>query len=255
MPPKTTSYDPDAESSDPETPRSLLLKPLHLVTPWCLQCFCTSLRNWDYGLPFEPDCWSDTVVSKLCSRCSSTHGKRDSIYRGIRGHVFELMALLEFVKQYWVNNHDGFGKPDIADFVWLEPFIRSIPTAVHDLCLAFDNLAEAHGKAHLLIGTNGAKAAYSAWCNAREHAIYPHRLIPENLHQKYALYATEHLRLRLGEETQIHWAAALYAFHDTVEETIRNHYTNQSDEDGTDTDLLNVLIDFQEGFPLQLLEL
>jgi hypothetical protein len=59
----------------------------------------------------------------------------------------------------------------------------------------------------LLTGGGGANTAYSAWCNAREHAMHSQ--------------ATHHLRLRSGEEGQIHWDAAICDFHEAIQAAMK----------------------------------
>ncbi|KGO63553.1 hypothetical protein PITC_049350 [Penicillium italicum] len=258
MPPRN---DADDESPSQESRHKLLAKPLHLKTLWCLQCFRTSLRDWNTDEPFEANCWIDTAASKLCRRCNATHGKCESIHRGIRGHVFELMALLEFAKTYWSNDCGGFGKGDDRDFIWDDGVVHDISDAVRDLCVAFDNLVKAHGKTHMLTGkaSENAKAAYSAWCNAREHgtrsSARSRHLHAPRLSDKYASRATEHLRLRLGEESYIHWAAAICAFYDAVNAAVGIEHAIQSDHECLDIDETDGLEDFEERFPLQRPEL
>ncbi|KAJ5365905.1 hypothetical protein N7517_008791 [Penicillium concentricum] len=225
MAPTKPDLDLHAESSTLQTRRRVPTLPFYLTTLWCLQCFRTSIHNWDASLPFQPRCCIDTVASNMCGRCIAANVTCESVYRGIRGHVFELMALIEFSKQYWRNDNQGFGKTNVADLVWDYGVIKDISEAVRSLCLSFDNLVKTHGEAHMLTGnaSDGAKAAYSTWCNAREHSIYPHTMLTDNLAQKYASQATEHLRLRFGEETQVHWEAAICAFYDAVERAVGCH--------------------------------
>ncbi|CAI7601338.1 unnamed protein product [Penicillium glandicola] len=262
MPPKAARLNPDALSSSSETQlRSrpkLLKQSLHLTTLWCLQCFRTSLRDWDSGMPFEPNCWIDTAAPKLCRRCSTTHGKCDSLPRGIRGHGFELMALLEFAKQFWANDEGGFGRVDGADFLWTNEVIEDMSHAINDLCTAFDNLVKTHGKAHMLTGNPSdashaqyvlygeAKTVYSAWCNAREHMISSNSTYTSDLPRKYASRATEHLRLRVGEEAYTHWAVAICAFHNASKSAFEDDQENDQESD---------LTSFDEVFPLELPEL
>ncbi|KAJ5165576.1 uncharacterized protein N7500_007406 [Penicillium coprophilum] len=261
MAPTTAEHDSDAASLTQQTQRNIPTLPIYLVTLWCLQCFRISLRDWDTALPFEPKCWIDTVASQMCARCHETKSNCESVYRGIRGHVFELMALLEFAKQYWLNEGEGFGQTDVADLVWDYGVIRDISEAVRSLCLSFESLVMAHGEAHILTdnASDDAKAAYSTWCNDREHLTYPETMLITNLAQKYASQATEHLRLRLGEEGQIHWAAAICSFYDAVESAVRSHQervcATQCDQEIGCSHLMEISTNLDEEFPLPRPEL
>ena len=67
------------------------------------------------------------------------------IPQGIRGHVFELMALITFVEKYWTDDvvyKDGYESQALAE----------LATAVNGLCTAFDDLVETHKKDHMLTG-------------------------------------------------------------------------------------------------------
>ena len=66
----------------------------------------------------------------------------------------------------------------------------------------------------------------------------------EGLHFQYARRATEHLRLRMGEEASISRAVAICAFYLAVSSTIRKYVTGQNDVDYID-----------ERFPLEIPEL
>jgi hypothetical protein len=66
---------------------------------------------------------------------------------GIRGHVFELMALIKFVEKYWTDDieyKDGDESQGKA--------LAELATAVNGLCTAFDDLVETHRKDHMLTG-------------------------------------------------------------------------------------------------------
>lgn len=71
------------------------------------------------------------------------------IPQGIRGHVLELMALIEFVKKHWPDTDDV---SDNELPKWQEDLGGDLFGAVSDLCAAFDDLVETHRKAHMLTG-------------------------------------------------------------------------------------------------------
>lgn len=71
------------------------------------------------------------------------------IPQGIRGHVLELMALIEFVKKHWPDTDDV---SDNELPKWHEDLAEDLFGAVSDLCAAFDDLVETHRKAHMLTG-------------------------------------------------------------------------------------------------------
>ncbi|KGO40431.1 hypothetical protein PEX1_031840 [Penicillium expansum] len=208
--PRTACEDLGTLSSDKKKPPcGLRDEPaIYLTTLWCLQCFRYRVRNWDRGQPFDVVCTISTVSPQMCTSCKDAKDQCDWIPQGIRGHVFELMALIQFLEEYWGDNYDVY---------------EGLRTVVCDLCAAFDHLVETHRKAHMLTGnvSEKAKAGYSAWCNAREHTIRPSTQYTKAPHHKYAVRATEHLRLRMGEEASISWAAAICAFKTSVKEIIR----------------------------------
>ncbi|OQE35447.1 hypothetical protein PENCOP_c013G07460 [Penicillium coprophilum] len=234
MAPTTAEHDSDVAFLTQQTQRNIPTLPIYLATLWCLQSFRISFRDWDNALSFKPRCWVDTVASQMCARCSETKSKCESVYRGIRGHVFELMALLEFAKQYWLND-------DNASNASLVRLSISMPLG------------------YLLTCDQDAKAAYSTWCNDREHLTYPGTLLITNLAQKYASQATEHLRLPLGEEGRIHWAAAICALYDAVESAVRSHServcATQCDQESECFHLMECTTKLDEKFPLQRPEL
>jgi hypothetical protein len=69
------------------------------------------------------------------------------IPQGIRGHVFELMALIEFVEKYWTDKYVRYGDDNSR-----EGALAELATAVKGLCTAFDDLVETHRKDHMLTG-------------------------------------------------------------------------------------------------------
>ena len=79
---------------------------------------------------------------------------------------------------------------------------------------------------YLLICAQEAKAGYFAWCKARQHMVRPNTQHTEGLHFQYARRATEHLRLRMGEEASISWAVAICAFYLAVTATVEKHVTS-----------------------------
>ncbi|KAJ5048735.1 hypothetical protein NUH16_007244 [Penicillium rubens] len=147
------------------------------------------------------------------------------IPQGIRGHVFELMALIKFVEKYWTDDiayKDGYESQEKA--------YAELGTAINGLCTAFDDLVETHKKDHMLTGnvSDEAKAGYFAWCEARQHMVRPNTQYIEGLHFQYARRATEHLRLRMGEGASISWAAAICAFYLAVTSTVEKYVTSWS---------------------------
>ncbi|KOS43582.1 hypothetical protein ACN38_g5521 [Penicillium nordicum] len=213
--PRTTCHEPDTLSSDEltNTPRKPFTGAIHLNTLWCLPCFRDAVREWmgDEDGPLQIDCYIMDAPSKACGPCKAFDQKCDLIPQGIRGHVFELMALITFVEKYWTDCSELWQGDDNPEAEWPGDFMKQLSAAVKCLCAAFDDLVETHRKAHLLIGnvSDEAKAGYSAWCNARERTICPNTHRSDKLHLQYAFRATEYLRLRRGEEGSVHWAMSI----------------------------------------------
>ncbi|CAI7605773.1 unnamed protein product [Penicillium discolor] len=170
--------------------------------------------------------------------------------QGIRGHVFELMILLECVKKYWTDYGEDL-YDQVADMRRKTVF-DGLCAAVRDLGAAFDNLVDTHSKAHMLTGnvSDEARASYFAWCNARQHMIRSSTQYPKKLHHQYAVQATEHLRLRMGEEVSIGWAAAICAFYHAIKNTVED-FTSPNNLFFTSADLDYI----KEQFPLEIPEL
>ncbi|CAG7947259.1 unnamed protein product [Penicillium nalgiovense] len=164
------------------------------------------------------------------------------IPQGIRGHVFELMALIKFVEKYWTDDSVEYKNGEESH----EKVTAELSTAIKGLCTAFDDLVETHRKDHMLTGnvSDEANAGYFAWCKARQHMVRPNTHYNEGLHFQYARRATEHLRLRMGEEASISWAVAICAFYLVVTATVRMYVTSGSDVDYID-----------DQFPLEIPEL
>ena len=80
------------------------------------------------------------------------------IPQGIRGHVFELMALIEFVKRYWTDN-GGIGGVPMHVRIRCEGVPEEHFPALIELFTAFDDLVETHIKAHMLTG-NGSDVSF-----------------------------------------------------------------------------------------------
>jgi hypothetical protein len=80
------------------------------------------------------------------------------LYEGIRGHGFELHALLEWVLEFWVNENSEIGQTDDAALVHGIEIVRTVAVAVRALCSALDCLIKSHGKAHNLVGKRGGDA-------------------------------------------------------------------------------------------------
>lgn len=80
------------------------------------------------------------------------------IPQGIRGHVFELMALIEFVKRYWTDN-GGIGGVPMHVRIRCEGVPEEHFPALIELFTAFDDLVETHIKAHMLTG-NGSNVSF-----------------------------------------------------------------------------------------------
>jgi hypothetical protein len=97
---------------------------------------------------------------------------------------------------------------------------------------------------YLLICEQEVKAGYLSWCKARQHTIRPNTQYIEGLHLQYAGRATQHLRLRMGEEGSISWAIAIYAFYLAATITVRKYVASKSDVDY-----------IKEEFPLKIPEL
>lgn len=73
---------------------------------------------------------------------------------------------------------------------------------------------------------------------------------PKKLHHQYAVQATEHLRLRMGEEVSIGWAAANCAFYHAIKNTVED-FTSPNNLFFTSADLDYI----KEQFPLEIPEL
>ncbi|KAJ5165577.1 uncharacterized protein N7500_007407 [Penicillium coprophilum] len=86
-----------------------------------------------------------------------------------------------------------------------------------DLCFAFDDLVETQCTVYMLMD-NEARSGYFAWCNAREHMIRPN----SKPYWQYTIRATAHLRLRMGEEASLKWAAAICAFYNDLGAMVRD---------------------------------
>ncbi|KAJ6185392.1 hypothetical protein N7519_006693 [Penicillium mononematosum] len=239
--PRTNCQDPDVLSSDKKAKTRPKLSKAHInmATLWCLQCFRYAVRQLDDEPPvFDVPCRINIACPQSCVICA-VEGK--NIPQGIRGHVFELMALIKFVEKYWTDDIEYMDGDKSR-----EKALAELATTVNDLCTAFDDLVETHRKDHMLTGnvSDEAKAGYFAWCKARQHMVRPNTQYIKGLHFQYARRATEHLRLRMGEEASISWAAAICAFYLAVTATVTKYVTSGSDVDYID-----------DQFPLEMPEL
>ncbi|KAJ5602450.1 hypothetical protein N7537_005406 [Penicillium hordei] len=215
--PRITCQDTDTLSSDEltNTPRKPFHGVIQLNTLWSLPSFRYAIREWETDGSLQVDCYMLKASSKRCSLCKV----RDSnvigysliipepllarhtyinwdllqIPWGIRGHVFEPMALIEFVKKCWMDCDDQWRANAGPEAEWPETFIDEFAAAVKSHCGAFDDLVETHRK-------------------ALEHMIRPNTHRSDKLHLQYAFRATGYLRLRMGEEGSVHWAIAIWSF-------------------------------------------
>jgi hypothetical protein len=76
----------------------------------------------------------------------------NQLYEGIRGHGFELHALLEWASEFWINEESGFGAAEDVGLIHDLDSIRAAAVAVRQLCSAFDCLVKSHARAHALGG-------------------------------------------------------------------------------------------------------
>ncbi|KAJ9481436.1 hypothetical protein VN97_g12043 [Penicillium thymicola] len=225
--PRMTYQESDTLSSGEltNTPRKPFNGVIQLNTLWCLPCLRYEVRRWMADEPLRVDCCIMEAPSKACYLCKALERKCDLIPQGIRGHVFELMALITFVGKYWIDCSEKWQADGDPEAEWPGDFIKQLSAAVKSLCAAFDDLVETHRKAHLLVDnvSDEAKAGYSAWCNAREHTICPSTHRSDKLHLQYAFRATEYLRLRMGEEGSVHWAMSIWSFYQTVKSSVEGY--------------------------------
>ncbi|CAI7606539.1 unnamed protein product [Penicillium palitans] len=250
--PRITFQGPDVLSSDERTNTEPKLpkRTIRMTTHWCLQCFRHTIRYWD-DIAYEVECTIDATSPDACEFCEAKGIKCDWVPQGIRGHVFELMALLECVKKYWTDySEDVYDQ--VADMRRKTVF-EKLCDAVRDLGAAFDDLVDAHSKAHMLTGhvSDEAKASYFAWCNARQHMIRPITQYPKELHHQYAIRATEHIRLRMGEEASISWAAAICALYHAIKNTVEG-FTGPNNFFFTSTDIDYIKKEFPPEIPAEL---
>ncbi|CAG7964187.1 unnamed protein product [Penicillium nalgiovense] len=131
-------------------------------TGWCIHCFKITVRDWnenEWVRPFKINCVRD-AASKRCQRCCHAHDKCELLYEGIRGHGFELHALLEWVMEFWINEESEFGETDDASLVHDIEIVHAAAVAVRDLCAGLDCLIKSHGNAHDLAGERGGGAGF-----------------------------------------------------------------------------------------------
>ncbi|KAJ5837049.1 hypothetical protein N7447_003075 [Penicillium robsamsonii] len=219
MVPRIACQDPDALSSDKKTENRWKSSQwnIELTIFWCLQFFRTSVRNWETCNPLEVYCPINDASSKRLACTNNENPKCDWIPQGIRGHVFELMAVLEF-ERWEAGLQDN-------ECDWPLDFSETLSNVVRSLCAAFDDLVETYGEAHMLTGdvSDKAKAGYFAWCNARERMIRPKSEHSDKLHHRYPSRATEYLRLRMGEDASIRWAVAIWAFYHAIKTSVNDY--------------------------------
>ncbi|KAJ5507172.1 hypothetical protein N7527_009315 [Penicillium freii] len=225
--PRITSQESDTSSSDEltKTPRKPFNRVIRLDTLWCLPCLRYAVREWETHLPLRVDCYMLKPSSKACLLCEIYASKCGLLPQGILGHVFELMALIEFVGKYWIDCGDQWQANGDPEEKWPEKFIEQLSDAVKSLCAAFDDLVETHRKSHMLTGnvSDEAQLGYSAWCIARQYTIRPSTHRSDKLHLQYAVRATEHLRLRVGEEGSFDWAMAILSFYQAVKTSVEDY--------------------------------
>ncbi|CDM36978.1 unnamed protein product [Penicillium roqueforti FM164] len=254
MLPKTPAETLASLGFDPQ----LLEYPFPAETGWCIHCFRVSLRAWDetkWGQPFKVNCIRDPVTSKRCQRCCHARHRCELPYEGIRGHGFELQALLEWVQEIWINEESGIGKGEDVGLVHDIEIVNAVAGAVRDLCSALDCLIKSHGKAHSLAGRHGGDAAdmaaYTQYCT-HQHASFQ---APSSLglrsdgtpHPKLVQF--EHAArqyLRLETQFALPWYIEVLALKQTIEALIREKY------DHSDPNIARWYKDMMAAFPLAI---
>ncbi|KAJ5803828.1 uncharacterized protein N7518_000131 [Penicillium psychrosexuale] len=149
--PRIACQDIDALSSDKETKplRESCHETIYLDTLWCLQCFRFQVSNWnDDRYPFYVMWGIEAGSPQKCCDCKEAGYKYPA---GYSGHVFELMALIEFAKRYWTDN-GGIGGVPMHVRARCEDVPEEHFPALFELFTAFDDLVETHMKAHMLTG-------------------------------------------------------------------------------------------------------
>ncbi|KAJ6189582.1 hypothetical protein N7519_004490 [Penicillium mononematosum] len=206
-------------------------------TGWCIQCFRVAVRDWDeneWDRPLKINCIRD-ADSKRCQRCCHAHDKCELLYKGIRGHGFELHALLEWVMEFWINEESEFGQTDDASLVHDIEIVHAAAVAVRDLCAGLDRLIKSHGSAHNLVGerdgsaADEAKASYAQYCSYRRRFLQvPPPLGPRSdgtPHPKRIQFehcARQHLRLDIHSDFGLPWYMSVLSFKETIEGLIRD---------------------------------
>ncbi|KAJ5597561.1 hypothetical protein N7537_007645 [Penicillium hordei] len=263
MPPDPTTNPAGTPGASPDIERELPVRSVPVETSWCIHCFRTAAHNWNetgWVQPFKVNCIRDAITSNRCQRCRHARDKCELLYEGIRGHGFELHALLEWVLEFWVNENSGIGQTDDAALVHGIEIVRTVAVAVRALCSALDCLIKSHGKAHNLVGKRGGdaanKASYAQYCSSGRHFLQiPPPLDPHGdgtPHPKCVKFehcSRQNLRLATNSDTGLPWYLSILSFKRTIEDLIRNEY------DHSDTNTVTWYTAMLATFPLTIPEL
>ncbi|KAJ6149221.1 hypothetical protein N7471_000420 [Penicillium samsonianum] len=238
MPPILTPETAEALATSLDVRPELLQYPVPIETGWCIHCFRVAVREWDeteWVRPFKVNCIRNTVTSKRCQRCFRASDKCELIYEGIRGHGFELHALLEWVREFWINEGSGIGETDDAGLVHDMEVVRAVAKAVRDLCSGLDCLIKSHGAAQNLVRKRGPSApenaSYIEHClSERQFLELPPPLNPRSdgtPHPKRVQFehsSRQHLRLSPHADFGLAWYHIVLRFKHTIEELIRDEF-------------------------------
>ncbi|KAJ5268314.1 hypothetical protein N7524_005773 [Penicillium chrysogenum] len=156
--PTKTAECTDNTSNTPAASHGVHAKLLEYTNPaetgWCIHCFRVAVRDWDedeWAQPLKINCIRD-ADSKRCQRCCHAHDKCELLYGGIRGHGFELHALLEWVMELWINEEPEFGQTDDTSLVHDIENVHAAAVVVRDFCAGLGRLIKSYGSAHNLVG-------------------------------------------------------------------------------------------------------
>ncbi|KAJ5203240.1 hypothetical protein N7449_005319, partial [Penicillium cf. viridicatum] len=204
--------------------RELPVYSVPVETGWCTHCFRIAVRNWnetEWVRPFKVNCIRDAITSKRCQRCRHVHDKCEPVsilisnallqlYGGIRGHGFELHALLE-----WKS---GIGQTDDAALIHGIEIVRTVAVAVRALCSALDCLIKSHGRAHTLVGKRGGNAVDEA-SYAQYHFLQvpppldpPSDGTPRPKRVKFEHCSRQNLHLDANFDSDLPWYLSILSF-------------------------------------------